>query len=151
MSATLPTKRRVGHPGKRNPKTARVLCRCVARGLPFRLACAVAKICQSTFCEWRNEDASFAAQIERAIAKGAEKRLKRIEDAARDDWRASAWLLEHTLPQFFAKTRLEVSGPDGVPLSGIVAICLPPKADSNPAVTVGPGLALAERTHASGN
>jgi hypothetical protein len=89
--------------------------------------------------------------LQRSIARGADARLKKIEAAAdAKDWRASAWLLEHCMPEHFAKNRLEISGVDGGPVAGCVAILLPPKTDGNgsPAVTVAE---LAERTDGNGD
>ncbi len=53
------------------------------------------------------------------------------------------------MPQYLARNRIELSGVDGSPLAGVVAIMLPPKLDSNgpPVVSVP---ALAERTHGNG-
>jgi hypothetical protein len=57
-----------------------------------------------------------------------EKRLKKIEDASNaGDWRASAWLLEHCQAQYFARNRIEVTGADGAPLTGAIAVYLPQK------------------------
>jgi hypothetical protein len=50
----------------------------------------------------------FAEQVEAAIAKGVESRLAKIESASKSgDWRAAAWLLEHTQPEYFAKSRVQ--------------------------------------------
>jgi hypothetical protein len=118
----------------------------VEKGLPFVLCCSVAGISRSAFFQWKAEDAAFADRIDAALARGAERRLKRIEDASdAGDWRASAWLLEHCLPQHFAKTRLEVTGADGGPLAGGVSLYLPTKnvfvetAPAAPALTEGSG------------
>lgn len=148
--AIPPAKRRVGRPRSFAPAQVRTLLRCIGQGAPFVHAVAVAGLSNSTFCKRRNEDAEFRARVEKAVAKGIARRLARIERAAATDWRAAAWLLEHCQPQHFAVSRqlLEVSGPNGSPLAGVVAVMLPPKQDSLPAVTVP---ALAERNNGSGN
>lgn len=79
--------------------------------------------------------------VEQARAKGLAARLAVVSHAmeSADEsvaLRASTWWLEHVFPEHFARNRLEVTGADGSPLAGVVAIMLPPKADSLPAVTV---------------
>jgi hypothetical protein len=99
--------------------------------MPFSHACAVARIAFQTFCDWRNTDADFHRQIEEAVARGVNARLKVIEKAANlGDWRASAWMLEHCQPQHFARNRLEVTGADGAPLAAGVQLYLPRKETS---------------------
>ena len=132
--------KRLGRPTVRTPARAKIICDGLARGLPFVHACAVAGITFQTFNVWRNRDEKFRAQIDESIAKGVDRRLKKIEDASdAGDWRASAWLLEHCQPEHFARNRLEVTGAGGAPLMGAVAIYLPRKdgdANGAPAVTV---------------
>ena len=52
--------------------------------------------------------------------------------------RAACWYLEHTAPEHFAKNRIELTGADGSPLTGAVAVYLPQKdgGDGSPVVTV---------------
>jgi hypothetical protein len=62
------------------------------------------------------------------LVTGISRRLKRIETASESgDWRASAWLLEHTQAEHFARSRVEVTGADGAPLVGSVVLYLPQK------------------------
>ena len=98
--------------------------------MPFAFACGVAGISSATFHAWRNEDPAFKQRIEEAVALGVNERLKTIEEAARGDWRAASWLLEHCQPQHFARNRLEVTGPDGAPLAAGVQLYLPRKDNS---------------------
>lgn len=104
----VPERRGRGRPTVRTPETAEIICDAVARGMPFRLACHVAKISPTTFNEWKAEDATFAEQLEEAIARGVDVRLRTIEEASHGDWRAASWLLEHCLPEHFAKSRIQV-------------------------------------------
>jgi len=108
--------------------------------MPLSLAASAAGIAISTLHAYRNRHTAFAQEVEAAISRGVEARLKKIEDASNaGDWRASAWLLEHTQPQHFARNRIEVTGADGSPLAGTVGIYLPQKQDTGePApITVG--------------
>jgi hypothetical protein len=101
--------KRLGRPTVRTPARAKIICDGLARGLPFVHACAVAGITFQTFNVWRNRDEKFRAQIDESIAKGVDRRLKKIEDASdAGDWRASAWLLEHCQAEHFSKTRIQV-------------------------------------------
>lgn len=124
---TQPRKR--GAPRKCTPKTAKLLCELVAKGLPFRHACSVARIHVSTFCEWRNRDPRFNALIEAAIAEGVQARLEAILAASKTDWRAAAWLLEHCQPSEFARSRVESRvgqpAPEPVQMPARVILYLP--------------------------
>lgn len=130
-----------GRPSCRTPDIAEAVCKAIGLGVPFRHACAVARISYSTFCDWRKDDEQFREQVETSLAEGVQRRLQVIEMAllSQDEsirLRASCWWLEHRLPEHFSKTRLEVTGADGEPLAGI--IILPRKDDTNgkPVVTV---------------
>jgi hypothetical protein len=104
------------------------------------------RVSPQTFRNWRNEDEAFRAAIEEAVALGMNSNLKRIADSAATDWRAAAWCLEHMHPEHFAKSRVEVTGADGAPLSAGIQLYLPKK-DSVTTVEageVGQPLALSE-------
>lgn len=152
MTNKPPAKRKVGRPRSFAPAQMRTLLRCIGQGAPFVHAVAVAGLSNSSFCARRVADPAFRAKVEAAVAKGIARRLARIDRASPTDWRAAAWLLEHCQPQHFAVSRqlLEVSGPGGSPLAGLVAVVLPQKQDTQPAVTVAPALALAERNNGNG-
>jgi hypothetical protein len=47
--------------------------------------------------------------------------------AAKTDWHAAAWYCEHVFPDSFSKSRLELTGANGSPLSAAVALYLPAK------------------------
>ena len=89
-----------------------------------------------TFTTWRGRDEKFRQRIDAAIAKGIDRRLKKIEKASNaGDWRASAWLLEHCpgAAEHFSKSRVEITGPDGGSLPGAqVAVLVWPHMQSNP-------------------
>jgi len=148
MSMTNPAKR--GARTVRTESNAKILCDCIARGMPFSMACSIAGLSVSVFHDWKANDENFRAQLEEAIALGVNRRLEKIEAAGRDDWRACAWLLEHCQPGHFARNRIEVTGADGTPLAAGVSLYLPQK--DRPVVDAGaesPAL-LEERTDANG-
>lgn len=115
-----------GRPTKLTPETRRRILRCIRRGLPLNLSASAAGVALSSLHKWRGQQ-SFGDAVQKAIAQGADARLKKIEDASVTDWRAAAWLLEHCNPEHFAKSRLEISGPNGSPLAVGVGIYLPQK------------------------
>lgn len=105
----LPTPTRTGRPTKRNPFVTRKICRGIAAGLPFKLAAAHAGVSGETFAAWRREFPDFAEAVEHAIAAGIKTRLNQIKKAGDEgDWKASAWWLEHVVPEHFARSRVEL-------------------------------------------
>lgn len=130
-SPTLPARRRTGKKvGRRSKFTAKLRTRLVeliARGLPYGHACSAAGISFASFSSYRNLHPDFADQIEQAVSVAIERRLAVIEKAANlGDTSCAQWLLIHLHPQFFARNRLEISGPDGQPLTGQVAVLVWP-------------------------
>jgi hypothetical protein len=97
-----------GHPPKFTRWAIRRILTCVQRGLPLTLACNAAGLTFTTLSNHRKKNPRFALALQKAAARGAAARLKKIESASSSDWRAAAWLLEHTMPQHFAKSRIEV-------------------------------------------
>jgi hypothetical protein len=97
-----------GRPKKRTPKNAQIICECLAHGSPYVFAATAAGMNVQTLRSWIKEDEQFRTRTELAIAAGVNARLKKIEEASKDDWRAASWLLEHCQPEFFAKSRVQV-------------------------------------------
>ena len=92
----------------------------------------------SAFHDWKSSDATFAANIERAVAEGAEKHLavvRRCVNSSEDGvaLRAAQFWLQARLPQYFNRSRVELTGGDGGPLV-TVNIFLPQKKDPTGAV-----------------
>src|ERR1017187_10426099 len=89
-------RKKIGRPTVRTQRRARIICNALARGLPACHACACAGISFMTFTTWKIHSEKFWQRIEAAIAKGIDRRLKKIEKASNaGDWHASAWLLSH--------------------------------------------------------
>jgi hypothetical protein len=62
---------------------------------------------------YRNKHPEFADALSQAISKGIESRLEVIERATNSQdeairLRAACWFLEHTAPEHFSKTRIQV-------------------------------------------
>jgi hypothetical protein len=134
-----PVKRRGGRPTKFTPELTRRILKCLGRGMPLTLAVEAAGIEFTTLQVYRRKYPNFAQRVKEAIAKGVERRLKKIEAASNaGDWRAAAWLLEHCQPEHFGRNRVEVTGADGSPLAAAIAIYLPQKDSNRPTVEVSP-------------
>lgn len=93
----------------RTPENAAKIEQAIEAGLTHKLAAAYAGMSDDTFYRWRAADADFAARIDAAEARGALACVARIRQAAPDDWRAAAWILEHRHKEAFGK-RTEVAG-----------------------------------------
>ena len=102
---------RPGRPTKYEPSVVRTICEAVADGMPFRLAADLGGISPDTFYTWKKEYPEFSDTIQEARAKGVQARLKIITAAAeKGDVKAAQWWLEHTLPEHFARNRIEHAG-----------------------------------------
>lgn len=69
----------------------------------------------------KNDDleiVAFKKAIDKAKAKSLERLLSIISDAALDDWKAAAWLLERLNPEHFGppKQKTEITGKDNGPV-----------------------------------
>jgi hypothetical protein len=117
-----------GRPTKFTPAALRKILRSARRGLPLTLIAKGIGMTTQCLINYRKAHDHFELALQRSIAKGVDARLRKIQEACdAGDWRAAAWMLEKSHPEFFAKNRLEVSGPDGAPLSAGVQLDLPRK------------------------
>jgi len=124
--------KRVGRPSKFQPATVSKILRSVARGMPLVHAASTGGISFQTLTAYRSDHPDFADALAQAVAKGIEARLKVVERAmdSPDEnirLRSAFWFLEHTAPQYFSRTRIEISGADGSPLALGIGIYLPRK------------------------
>lgn len=114
------------------------IARSLRAGCTVADTCLIAGISQATFCNWRNRGelelervngdgrrgirkserlfVEFFEATTRARGVGRQTWLKKIEQAADKDWRAAAWLLEHTADGYAKTQRVEVTGADGGPV-----------------------------------
>jgi hypothetical protein len=98
-----------GRPTKRTKKIVAELTDAISAGAPFGLACQAAGIHYDTFCDWRRRDPAFALQVDQAAARGAVKRLKKIEAQGDDgNWNALAWMVERRYPAEFSKPEIQI-------------------------------------------
>lgn len=118
-------KNKGGAPTKFTRPVLKVLLKAARLGMPMTLATKAAGISTEALGQWKRKYPKLVEALARARARGAEARLRRIEKASHEDWRASAWLLEKTMPEHFSRNRVEVTGADGGPVT--VVLNLPPK------------------------
>ena len=98
----------IGRPTKLTSSTLRIICDAVAQGVPNKYAAALAGISEDSFYKYQRENTEFSESIQKATASGIAARLALICQAAKSDHRAAAWWLEHTQPEHFSKSRIEV-------------------------------------------
>jgi hypothetical protein len=101
-----------GRPTKLTPERQTMIVDAIRGGVPPETAAAYAGIDESTFYRWlrrgRGEDpeplyATFAAEVQTALAEWEIRDVLLIGDAARGDWRAAAWRLERRLPKRYGR------------------------------------------------
>ena len=143
----MSTRNKGGRPSKFTPATRRKILKLVGRGMPLTHAANVAGVSYQTFLNYRRDRPGFDEAIGNAIAKGIEARLKVIERATKSPdesirLRSACWFLEHTAPEFFARNRVEVTGANGLPLAGAIAVYLPQKSGGG---TIAPLIAATPR------
>jgi len=131
----LPAKKPKGSPGRPtlldNATTRNRLVQLIAKGVPMKHACNACRLNYQTFLNYRQRHEWFQEDLNEAVALAIERHLERIEAAAKTDWRSAAWMLEHLHPAHFARNRIEVTGADGAPLTGAIALYLPQKDNGN--------------------
>ena len=125
-----------GRPTKLTVETRARLVEAIGRGVPAKFACAGCRISFQAFSNWREKFEDFREELAEAQARAMEKYLRVIERAAETDPRFACWQLEHRWPEHFAKSRLEISTPNGEPLAQ-VAIFLPQKDSAEPLLVAG--------------
>lgn len=104
-----------GAPTKRNSLALKRILKTAESGLPLHFCAQAGNITSETLLRWRKQDPQFDQLLQTARLKAVEQRWKRIEKAAKGtaqhppDWKADAWSLERTYPQFFGRPDLQLS------------------------------------------
>ena len=112
----------MGRPTDCTPELTAALCDELKLGMTIRAACQHVGIDDSTYRKWmmRGEDGeepfvTFRTAATRAKADGIRALVVTVRKAAKDDWRAAAWMLERREPEEWSK-RTEVTGASGGPI-----------------------------------
>ena len=95
-----PVKRPPGRVTVRTTETDQIILKALRLGLSGRMAADLAGVGETSFRRWKDEDEEFAAQCNIARAEMAHQYVGFINRAARQDWRAAAWLLPRHFPEF---------------------------------------------------
>lgn len=78
----------------RGAEQAKIVLECLLSGGSLRLAAGRAGMSEDTLARWRDDDAEFAALVDRARFDAVTSNIKHIHSAAPRDWKAAAYLLE---------------------------------------------------------
>lgn len=92
-----------GRPTKYSRTIVSALCEAVELGCNLTEAAGVAGINVDTLRRWRESHPELQPAIEQAEARGIQKRLKTISDAAEDSPKWAAWILEHRWPDRWSR------------------------------------------------
>jgi hypothetical protein len=107
---------KVGRPSKFSPAVVKRICGMIGRGLNYSQAAEAAAIHRDTLNEWAKRNSEFSDALKRAAAEGIDRRLRRIEQAARSgNWQADAWWLERVCREQFARYRYVLTVPEATP------------------------------------
>ncbi len=127
----------MGRPSKYSEEVVQKLCEALEQGVPRKWACAAAGISDQTLTNWLKAEQEgeecflgFWDRIKEAEDKAVVFHLLNIKKHCEKAWTCSAWWLERTHPEDFARQRLELSGPGGGPIQHEIApirfIVVPP-------------------------
>jgi hypothetical protein len=86
--------KKMGRKTKYVESTIKKIEQSLANGFPRTVACAAGGICQETYYRWRNLHPEFAERMDVAVGKSEEALVRRMMEAAEDDWKAAKFLLE---------------------------------------------------------
>jgi len=115
-------------PTKFTTQTRQRILELAEMGMPFSKIADAVGIATQSLIHYRKRSPAFEMEIQSAIARGIEKHLKKIQDAAEaGEWRASCWYLERCHNKFFGKNTIELQGADGSSLALNISLYLPQK------------------------
>lgn len=104
-------KRGKGRPTKLTKEIQDTICKAIRAGAYIETASALAGLDKTTFYDWlrrgeREQEGiyfDFSHSIKKAIAEAEMRDILRIDQAAQENWTASAWRLERRFPQRWGK------------------------------------------------
>ena len=114
-----------GRPTLLNPTRQAALLEAIEQGMPLKQAAAVAGMSYDTLNNWQNRGENesapekfrqFCQLLRHSQAVAMQVHVSSINEAAKRDWRAAAWMLERRFPEDFARhQQLEHSVSDAKP------------------------------------
>lgn len=100
---------------KATPEVKAAIVEALSQGVIIAHAVDSVGIGERTFYDWKDADPQFAADVMRARATSANRRIRRIEAAGEaGDWKADAWLLERQFREYRQAQEVEHSGSIGL-------------------------------------
>src|SRR5260370_40389052 len=96
-------RKRLGRRSLLTPQLQRRICRLLEKGNTIVASCDHVGCSTTSFHSWC-EKPDFLAATSRARGKARVRHVKILTEAAKTDWRASAWLLSHCWPQEYSET-----------------------------------------------
>jgi len=98
---------------KRGPKSILTphlqqhICESLEKCNTIKTAMQSAGVSERVFYDWMKNNPAFAAAVFRARARAKAKLVRVITDAAPNDWRAAAWLLERSWADEYSRVTVE--------------------------------------------
>jgi len=100
----------MARPSKYDPETVKVIIDAILDCMTYAGAADAGGISYETFNEWRKNHPEFSEAVLKANAEAKRLHLKRVNQAGKRDWRASAWMLERRWPEDYAlKSALDLT------------------------------------------
>jgi len=96
-------KKKRGRKSLLTPTLHKKLCELLAAGNTIKTCCDAVGISERVYFDWCEQKVHFSQAVNRARARGKEKLVRLITDAAQSDWRAAAFLLERGWPNEYGK------------------------------------------------
>ena len=126
--------RKTGRPSKLTDEVEKDFLIALNQGSYIETACNFAGIARDTYYGWQERArkareksgkltaieqrlVDFSDKVKKVMASTEMRDLERIKSAAESQWQAAAWRLERRYPERWGRTRHEISGPDGGPIS----------------------------------
>jgi len=103
MVSTAMTGRKRGRPSKDTPARRAAILMALGKGVSRHGAAAIAGIHRDTLAEWEKKDPAFSDAVTRAMDISESVYVELIEEAAKKDWRAAAWMLERRHREDYGK------------------------------------------------
>jgi transposase len=102
----------MGRPTKLTPEVKETIFKAIREGNTLQVACMKAGIVYDTMRGWLEQAEKggaysvFSVELARAREEAEEVLVGEIKKAARQDWRAAAWMLERRFPDRWGKVEM---------------------------------------------
>jgi Bacteriophage Sf6, terminase small subunit-like len=100
---TRKTRKRTGRKSLYTRQLTKRICRLLEKGNTITASCDSVGITDRTYHQWCEDHPHFFQATSRARGLARLRHVKVLTEAAKTDWRASAWLLSHCWPQEYSE------------------------------------------------